>query len=184
MIQANVLLPSTGKAPDSFVVLDLMRLPLGILTGMGFIGAGAIIRRDNLVLGVTTAATLWLATVLGLCFGGGQIALGLAGLVLGAIVLTGLRQLEQHLKRDHLGTLTVAVAANGPREEEIRTALTNEGYTIRSCGVAYTAATAAEELSCQVTWHGKAQDARVPALVRTLSQRAGVEKVAWSPQTR
>src|ERR1700759_2005439 len=59
MIQANLLLGTAGKAADSFVVLDLMRLPLGILSGMGFIGAGAILRRENLVLGVTTAATLW-----------------------------------------------------------------------------------------------------------------------------
>src|ERR1700728_2417613 len=88
MIQANLLLGTTGKASDSFVVLDLMRLPLGILTGMGFIGGGAILRRDGLVLGVTTAATLWFVTVIGLCFGGGQIFLGLAGLALGMVVLS------------------------------------------------------------------------------------------------
>src|SRR5262249_23206233 len=73
MIQTNLLMVTRGKAPDSFSVLDLMRLPLGILTGMGFIGGGAILRRENMVLGVTTAATLWFVTVIGLCFGGGQI---------------------------------------------------------------------------------------------------------------
>jgi len=52
---------------------DLMRLPLDILSGMGFIGAGAIVRRDNFVVGVTTAAIMWLLTVLGLCFDGGQM---------------------------------------------------------------------------------------------------------------
>ena len=76
MIQANLLLNSVGKTQDSFVVLDLMRLPLGILSGMGFIGAGAILRKDNLVLGVTTAATLWFTTMMGLCFGGGQLGFG------------------------------------------------------------------------------------------------------------
>ena len=69
MIQTNLLMLTVGKASDSFVVLDLMRLPLGILTGMGFIGGGAILRRDGLVFGVTTAATLWFVTVIGLCFG-------------------------------------------------------------------------------------------------------------------
>src|ERR1700678_3419655 len=76
MIQANLLMNSVGKTHDSFVVLDLMRWPLGILSGMGFIGAGAILRKDNLVLGVTTAATLWFTTMMGLCFGGGQLGLG------------------------------------------------------------------------------------------------------------
>jgi len=56
MIQVNLLLPMAGRASDSFVTNDLMRLPLGILTGVGFIGGGAILRRDN--IGVTTAATL------------------------------------------------------------------------------------------------------------------------------
>ena len=40
MVQARWLMNSVGKAPNSFVVLDLMRLPLGILTGVGFIGGG------------------------------------------------------------------------------------------------------------------------------------------------
>ena len=76
MIQTNLMLPTAGRKADSFVMLDLMCLPLGILTGMGFIGAGAILKRGELVLGITTAATLWFVTVLGLCFGGGQWVLG------------------------------------------------------------------------------------------------------------
>ena len=72
MIQANILLPLGGKTAASFGVMDLMRLPLGILTGVGFIGAGTILRRGDLVTGVTIAATLWVVTVIGLCFGGGQ----------------------------------------------------------------------------------------------------------------
>src|ERR1700691_1010366 len=50
MLQANLLLTTRGRTADSFVTIDLMRLPLGILTGMGFIGAGAVFRRDGLVL--------------------------------------------------------------------------------------------------------------------------------------
>jgi putative Mg2+ transporter-C (MgtC) family protein len=75
MIQTNLLLATKGRPTDSFIMLDLMRLPLGILTGMGFIGGGAILRRDGFVLGVTTAATLWFVTVIGLCFGGGSLRL-------------------------------------------------------------------------------------------------------------
>ena len=73
MIQMNLLLPTNGKPHDSYAVMDLMRLPLGILTGVGFIGAGAILRKDNMVIGVTTAATMRFATVVGLCPGGGQV---------------------------------------------------------------------------------------------------------------
>src|SRR5579875_930928 len=66
MILANWLLNTNGKPKDSFAVLDLMRLPLGVLSGMGFIGAGAILRRGDVVRGVTTAATMWYVTMLGM----------------------------------------------------------------------------------------------------------------------
>src|SRR5882757_8366020 len=49
MLEVNLLLPMTGKVSDSFIQLDLMRLPLGILSGIGFIGAGAIIKKDSAV---------------------------------------------------------------------------------------------------------------------------------------
>jgi putative Mg2+ transporter-C (MgtC) family protein len=71
MIQTNILLPLSGKTPEAFSVMDLMRLPLGILTGVGFIGGRTIVKKGDLVVGVTTAATLWLVTVIGLCIGGG-----------------------------------------------------------------------------------------------------------------
>jgi len=58
-------------------MMDALRFPLGILSGVGFIGAGAIVQRQKLVAGVTTAATLWLITVVGLILDAGYIALGL-----------------------------------------------------------------------------------------------------------
>jgi putative Mg2+ transporter-C (MgtC) family protein len=51
MIEVNLLLPTAGGSANSFVILDLMRLPLGVLTGVGFIGGGVIFRREEIVLG-------------------------------------------------------------------------------------------------------------------------------------
>lgn len=107
MIQANILLPVDGKAPDSFSVLDLMRLPLGILTGVGFIGGGAILKRGDIVRGVTTAATLWMTTVIGLCFGGGQVILGLVGAALAFLTLFALDYLDQRIPRQHRARLVI-----------------------------------------------------------------------------
>jgi putative Mg2+ transporter-C (MgtC) family protein len=59
MIQANVLLSVAGKTEHSFAVMDTLRFPLGVLTGVGFISGGAILKRGDLVAGVTTAATLF-----------------------------------------------------------------------------------------------------------------------------
>jgi len=108
MIQANILLPLAGKTSESFSVMDLMRLPLGILTGVGFIGAGTIVRKGDLVTGVTTAATLWLVTVIGLCFGGGQLALGAAATALAVVTLWILKWVEIKLPREHRAVLVLA----------------------------------------------------------------------------
>lgn len=99
---------------------DLMRLPLGILIGVGFIGGGAILRRDNLVVGVTKAATIWLGTVIGVCLGGGQIALGSMATLLGLFALWVLKWVESSLRQGRYGRLVVELGANGPSEAEIR----------------------------------------------------------------
>ncbi len=94
MLQANILLSLAGKTQSSFIQMDLMRLPLGILTGVGFIGGGAILRRGDLITGVTTAATLWMVTVIGLCFGGGQWVLGVVATLLAVLTLWGLKRVD------------------------------------------------------------------------------------------
>lgn len=107
MIQANVLLSLGGKTSESFSVMDLMRLPLGILTGVGFIGGGAIVKKGDLIVGLTTAATLWLVTVIGLCLGGGQLVLGVTATVLAVITLWILRWVDRIIPREHRARLTV-----------------------------------------------------------------------------
>jgi len=184
MIQANLLLPAAGKSPTSFVVLDLMRLPLGILSGMGFIGAGAILRRDNFVVGVTTAATLWFVTVLGLCFGGGQILLGLVGLATGMIVLAGLKQVEERMKHDRQGTVSIMIDPSGPGEDEIRTGLQAAGFKIVSCAAVFSSEARSQQLSCELQWRAAAHESSVPEVVRVLAQRPGVNSIAWTPQVK
>lgn len=107
MIQANLLLPVSGKTPSSFAVLDLMRLPLGILTGVGFIGGGAILKKGRLVTGVTTAATLWVTTVIGLCIGGGQIALGMVATLLTVATLWALKWVDWSIPRWRTALISV-----------------------------------------------------------------------------
>ena len=108
MIQTNILLPMTGKTPESFAVMDLMRLPLGILTGVGFIGGGTIVKKGDLVTGVTTAATLWLMTVIGLCLGGGQLLLGMTATVLAVLTLWVLKWVDVMMPREHRARLVLA----------------------------------------------------------------------------
>src|SRR5271170_101184 len=105
-----------GRSSTSFVMLDLMRLPLGILSGMGFIGAGAILRKDDMVRGVTTAATLWFVTLMGLCFGGGQLRLGIAAFLLGMTVLSVFKWVERRVPQDREALIKLEVGPDGPND--------------------------------------------------------------------
>ncbi|RYC31354.1 MgtC/SapB family protein [Lichenibacterium minor] len=107
---SGVLLSTHGKVAGDFSTMDVMRLPLGILTGVGFLGAGAILKRGKLVQGLTTAATLWAVTVIGIVFGAGEYALGLAATALCFGSLYGLKFVEARLTQHHDGTLTVVTA--------------------------------------------------------------------------
>jgi putative Mg2+ transporter-C (MgtC) family protein len=182
MIQMNLLLPVTGRTGASFSVMDVMRLPLGILTGMGFIGAGAILRRGDHVQGLTTAAMLWAATVIGLCLGGGQIALGLWALVISAGVLTGLKWVEMQLKEERHATLTLIATDQGPPEEMVRASLVAEGYTINSRQVSYKFRDSrhCRSFRWDVSWRGHRKEVRSPAFVEGLSRHQGVLTLRWA----
>jgi putative Mg2+ transporter-C (MgtC) family protein len=184
MIQANLLLGTAGKEPNSFVTLDLMRLPLGILSGMGFIGAGAILRRGNMVMGVTTAATLWFATVIGLCFGGGQNELGLAGVALGMIVLWGLKSVEQRIRQHLRGAFVINLAANGPSEKETREIIQNGGCRLIAWGVAYTPPHERRIFRGEVALMDRRDNTEAPEFITHLAQRPGVINVSWEPHWR
>jgi putative Mg2+ transporter-C (MgtC) family protein len=177
MIQANALLATAGKPQSSFAVLDLMRLPLGILTGMGFIGGGAILRRDNLVVGVTTAATLWFVTVIGLCFGGGQLALGASATGLGIAIISGLRWLDRCMPQEHHAILSITSQSQDLGHEAIRLAAQKAGYEISIVSSAYLGRE--WRLQFRLQWHGTAKVAAQPEFLNRLVQDPQVLAAEW-----
>jgi len=169
-----------GKPQTSFAVMDLMRLPLGILSGMGFIGGGVILRKGSIVRGVTTAATLWFVTVMGLCFGGGQIGLGLGALALGLFVLIGLKQLEKCMKQSRQATLILVAGPVPLSEIELTNAIVAAGYKIASASVIIGENAALREMSCEVIWHARHDDFSQPlAFLKGLGTRFGLAKIDW-----
>ncbi|HEX3662667.1 MAG TPA: MgtC/SapB family protein [Acidobacteriaceae bacterium] len=179
MIQMDLLLPTSGKNLSSFAVMDVMRLPLGILTGVGFIGAGAIVRRGDLVLGITTAATLWFATVVGLCLGGGQIVLGCVSALIGYGVLTALRGLETIIERYQPATLILVTGEEGPTLDELRTRLEAARMRIRSLSVEHSPVDHRRSLRCHVRWPSLGGPAHPPAILDELERLPGLIRLVW-----
>ncbi|MGR3908973.1 MgtC/SapB family protein [Burkholderia sp. SR8] len=182
MLQVNALLLQAGKPEGGFAQLDLMRLPLGILTGMGFIGGGAILHRDGLVSGVTTAATLWFVTVIGLSIGGGQLLLGGLGLVLALLVVWPLRYVEQRLRRTRNALITVEYPRGSAVREQLADTLRDAGFTCRTRGFRETAALALHEEELFVQWREAATaDAMLKQLMRIV-ETAGLTSVRCSAE--
>ncbi len=92
-------------------------LALELQSSVSLAACLAMLQVNLLVAGVTTAASMWYVTVLGLCFGGGQIEIGWVGTAMGVVVLSSLKLVENQLKRDHQGKLVVVSSPSRPRRK-------------------------------------------------------------------
>lgn len=79
---------------DDLVTVDGSRIAASVVSGIGFLAGGAILRSGAGVQGLTTAAGLWLVTAIGLCAGSGMFVEAVAVTALGILALTTLRRFE------------------------------------------------------------------------------------------
>ena len=79
---------------------DVARLAAGVLTGVGFLGAGAIIHDHGSIKGLTTAGTIWLVMAIGLACGSFNFIIAILVTVVVMIVLTVFRKLEQKVNKN------------------------------------------------------------------------------------
>ena len=89
-------------APGDNVLIDqatgiryTSRVAAQIVTGIGFIGAGTVLRNGPIVLGLTTAATLWIAASIGMACGAGMFEIAFAGTLLSILTLVSIRVFER-----------------------------------------------------------------------------------------
>ncbi|MCD6383742.1 MAG: MgtC/SapB family protein [Thermoplasmata archaeon] len=80
---------------------DSIRLAAGVVTGIGFLGAGTIIKHGSTVKGLTTAASIWVASALGLTIGAGFIYIAAVVLLLIILALIGLKGIDNYLAKKY-----------------------------------------------------------------------------------
>jgi putative Mg2+ transporter-C (MgtC) family protein len=179
MMLANRLMGGTPDGAAGSVRFDLMRLPLGVLSGMGFIGGGAILRRGDLVMGLTTAASLWLATMVGICLGAGQLVLGCAGTAVGLVGLWGLHPIERFLVRERQGTLTVE-HGDAASTAKILERAEAAGFRIKARSVLRQSVAPSHTLRLVLAYRAaERDDVRPEALVDDLVALPGVSRTQW-----
>ena len=85
---------ATDLAAQGITVnLERQRVIAQVVTGVGFLGAGTILKTSNGISGLTTAATIWLASMIGLAFGMGGYVIGTVISLFSLVFLTGVRKL-------------------------------------------------------------------------------------------
>lgn len=121
--------------PDQTIVIDPTRMAHGILTGIGFLCAGVIFRKGFSVHGLTTAASLWLTSAIGVLFGVGMLELALLACVATLAVLGLLRLVDARLPQ--LSTVDVTLRWAGdvaPNEPALRTLMREFGLKTMRIG--------------------------------------------------
>lgn len=78
-------------------IRDTSRVAAQVVTGIGFIGAGTVLRNGPMVFGLTTAATLWIAASIGMACGAGIFDVAIIATVLSVAVLTLIRIFERQI---------------------------------------------------------------------------------------
>ncbi len=115
---------------EDLVAVDTSRIAASVVTGVGFLGAGAILRTGVNIQGLTTAAGLWLVAAIGLSAGGGMYKISGTATVIGVVALTILRRFER--KRDDMlqRRVTLVLDEGTPPLATLLAGLTAKGITI------------------------------------------------------
>lgn len=111
--------------------LDPTRMAQGIMTGIGFLGAGAIIKEGLTVRGLTTAASIWITAAMGVLIGIGFYFPAVLTLALTLGTLSVFRYLEQRLPAQFYAQFVVRFSPEARMpEDEMRTLIARHGFTI------------------------------------------------------
>ncbi|MCA9885636.1 MAG: MgtC/SapB family protein [Anaerolineae bacterium] len=99
----------TSLSLHGFLDADPSRVASSVVTGIGFLGAGVIVKRHGDIHDLTTAASIWMAAAIGMAVGVGALLLASGATVLAWVTLEILR----HITKDHDGDSVVAENNSG-----------------------------------------------------------------------
>jgi putative Mg2+ transporter-C (MgtC) family protein len=105
--------------------VDPMRLAQGIMTGIGFLGAGVIVKEKLGVRGLTTAASIWITSSIGIVFGAGLYRTGAAATLLTMGVLAFFRKVEDRVPSRHYASLNIGFLRERALTEEALAGIIN-----------------------------------------------------------
>ena len=131
---AVYMIVSVAVAGDRF---DPGRIAAQVASGMGFLGAGTIIKQGSLVRGLTTAASLWAVAAIGLAVGYGWPTMGVAllGTLVVLLALSALKALEIHIGRGQAFHMQISLTNARQQVAWVRQSLAAYGIELSALSV-------------------------------------------------
>ena len=121
------------------VAIDPTRMAQGIMTGIGFLGAGVIMREGLTVRGLTTAASIWITAAIGILIGVGFYFPAGIATALTLIALSVFRWIERRMPIEFYANLTVAFLRNTALPEaELRAMVERQGFAVANMNYSVT----------------------------------------------
>ena len=120
---------SLSVQDPGYVRADPGRIAAGAITGVGFLGAGVVLKTGFSIQGLTTAACIWIVSAIGLSIGGGLYMAGILTFLITIVTLTFLRAMERKLPKLSFRDLTIE-GSQDIDEALIRTILKKYGASI------------------------------------------------------
>jgi putative Mg2+ transporter-C (MgtC) family protein len=120
-----------GSVLGDHVVLDPSRVAAQVASGVGFLGAGTIILRREIVRGLTTAASIWIAAAIGLAAGAAMFLAAVIATVLVLIVLAAMRPLERVLSSKRRFRIIMMCAAHTFADDRVRQIIADSGASLQ-----------------------------------------------------
>jgi len=118
------------NAPIETIRVDPTRMAQGIMTGIGFLGAGVIMKDSYTIRGLTTAASIWVTASIGILIGMGYLSIAIIATILALGTLSLFRWLEAKLPSLQFGHLSIRILRKAHlSEDEILEIVTYHGVT-------------------------------------------------------
>jgi putative Mg2+ transporter-C (MgtC) family protein len=154
--------------PQDAIRTDPTRMAQGIMTGIGFLGAGVIFKEGLTIRGLTTAASIWVTAAIGILVGIGFYLPALVGTVATILVLSFFRVIEQRLPSEYYAHHSLKfVREHVIPEEKLRQLIGEHGFTIAN-------------LSHRLAWEGAIFEYRM--VIRSRDRR-NAERLAQHLRT-
>lgn len=119
-----------GFSSTQFTNRDPSRLAAQVVSGIGFLGAGAIIQTGVSVKGLTTATTIWLVMAIGLATGSGNIIIGAIATFVCMFALIAFRKIEKSMTKKN-PVITLIVPLDSPVLKEVLTTASRFGVKVK-----------------------------------------------------